>query len=673
MDFQQAETKVQNLRKKIDYHIHRYYVLDDPEIEDHEFDRLMNELKILETQYPQLVTEESPTMRVGGTVSSTFEKVAHSVQMGSLQDVFDERGIIDFCDRVADKVGKALYIVEPKVDGLSVSLTYERGIFQRGATRGDGYTGEDVTENLRTIRSVPLKLTRPVEFLEVRGEVYMSDDDFYELRKNQEIAGGTVFKNPRNAAAGSLRQKDSSVTAQRKLDIFVFNIQSAQGLELHSHKQSLELLCELGFKVVPFYKVCANANDIIAEIRRIGANRFDGYGFGIDGAVVKADDFNQRNELGATGKYPRWAVAYKYPPEEKETLLADIKINVGRTGALTPVAVFEPVLLAGTTVSRAVLHNQSFIEQKDVRIGDRILVRKAGDIIPEVVRSISHKPNSAAYIMPDKCPVCDGKASKSGSQASLRCENTLCPAQRLRGIIHFASRSAMNIEGLGEAVISLLAEKEIINDAADLYYIKSEQLTGLDRFAQKSAENLIESIDKSKANPLYRFIFALGIREIGESAAKLLAGHFGDIDRLMAATEEEIAQIEGFGNIMAKNAVEFFRIEQNREMIRKFKNAQVNMGTKTASGHTGIAGGTSYAFNGMTFVITGTLPDYTREQAKEIIEKNGGSVSSSVSSKTSYVLAGENAGNKLKKAQELGIKIINQAEFQQMAGSISPI
>ena len=665
MNITQAENIIQALRDKINYHTHRYYVLDNPEIDDFEFDKLMSELKTLENEFPQLLTADSPTMRVGGVAVSSFEKVRHSVQMGSLQDAFSSDEIKSFCNRVADKIDDAVYVVEPKIDGLSVALEYENGVFVRGSTRGDGFVGEDVTENLKTIYSIPLKLTQPVEYLEVRGEVYMSYKNFSSLCKQQETAEETPFKNPRNAAAGSLRLKDSSVTAKRNLDIYIFNIQTIRGefaqnntTDLTSHKQSLDFLKELGFKTVPFYNAFTNFDDIIKEIERIGEKRFD-FEFGIDGAVIKIDDFTHREILGSTGKYPRWAVAYKYPPEEKTAVLLDIQVNVGRTGVLTPVAVFEPVLLAGTTVSRAVLHNQDFIDEKDIRIGDTVIVRKAGDIIPEVVRSVSHTLDSVKYILPDKCPVCGSLAVRSKEQAALRCENLSCPAQCLRKVIHFASRTAMNIEGLGGANAALLVENEIISDTADLYYITVEQLLKLERFAEKSAENLVNAIKKSKSNEFYRFIFALGIREVGEAAAKLLAKKFKNIDAIMSASEKQIVEIDGFGDIMAKNTVEFFASEQNKNLIERFKQAGVNMSHDEDNLEQMI-------FEGLTFVLTGTLPDYTREMAKEIIEKRGGKVSSSVSAKTDYLLAGESSGSKYKKAQNLGVKIINQNEFENL-------
>lgn len=659
MDLNNAKERAKILRETIEKHNHNYYDLDSPTIEDDEYDALMRELRSIETEFPQLMTADSPTQRVGGSAMTTFEKVHHTVQMGSLQDVFSVDEVADFITRVTGQ-GADEFVVEPKIDGLSVSLEYENGVFVRGSTRGDGFIGEDITNNLKTIRSIPLKLNEEIPFIEVRGEVYMPKKSFAELCEEQEKKGEQLPKNPRNAAAGSLRQKDSRVTAQRKLDIFCFNVQRIEGKELTAHSQSLEYMAQLGFKVIPDFVVCHNREEVVERINKIGESR-RALPFDIDGAVVKVNDFALREEIGATTKVPKWAVAFKYPPEEKETTLNEIEINVGRTGALTPVAIFEPVFLAGTTVSRAILHNQDIISDKDIRIGDRIVVRKAGDIIPEVVKSVSHAENSKPYFIPNVCPVCGAEALRDEDEAVIRCQNFDCPAQLLRSIEHFASRNAMNIDGLGEAIVDQLVNEGLIKTVADLYTLDIQELMALDRFGRKSAENLLQSIENSKKNELNRLVFALGIRGIGQRAATLLCEHFGDMDSIMNAYPLEIASIEGFGDIMAQSVYDAMQEPHRIKLIERLKEYGVNMSYSSSK--------VSDKFAGLTFVLTGTLPTMTRDQAKALIEQNGGKCSGSVSKKTSYVLAGEEAGSKLTKANELGITVITEAQLLEMIKS----
>lgn len=656
-DLEAAAARAEQLRKEIEQHNINYYVLDDPTVDDFTYDSLMNELKAIEAEYPQLVTEDSPTRHVGGYALNTFEKVTHTVQMGSLQDVFSKAEIISFADKCRETLGEApLFTVEPKIDGLSVSLEYTNGEFTRGSTRGDGFVGEDVTANLKTIRSIPKNLKENIPFLEVRGEVYMPRKSFEEVVEQQELDGEKPFKNPRNAAAGSLRQKDPKITAKRKLDILIFNIQQIEGRELSSHRESLELLRDLGFHVIDDTPVKTN-EELTEQIDRIGNSR-DSFPYDIDGAVVKIDSFALRDNLGATSKFPKWAAAYKYPPEEKETKLISIEVNVGRTGAITPTAVFEPIQLAGTSVSRAVLHNQEFISEKDIRIGDTILVRKAGEIIPEVLRSVAHEEGSVPYRLPDVCPVCGTAAVRFEDEAVLRCPNTECPAQQYRNIIHFCSKGAMNIDGMGPAVIKALLDKKLIETAADIYSLRAEDIAGLERMGEKSAANLINAIEESKNAPLDRVIFALGIRNIGAAAAKLLCGKFGSIDGIMNATEAEISEIDGFGGVMSSNAVKAFSEPHFIHLINRLKEAGVKMEYQKEV--------KDDRFSGLTFVLTGTLPTLKRDEAKKIIESFGGKASGSVSKKTDYVLAGEEAGSKLVKAQELGIKIISEEEFLKM-------
>lgn len=659
MDKEQIKSEYEQLCREAEQHNFNYYVLDDPTIEDDEYDRLMRKIKEIEAENPEIVSESSPTQHVGGYAINTFEKVTHEVQMGSLQDVFSKGELYEFDERVKKAVGKAVYCVEPKIDGLSVSLEYKDGIFTRGSTRGDGFVGEDITKNLKTIKSIPMELSEKIPFIEVRGEVYMPKADFEKLVRKQLENDEQPAKNPRNAAAGSLRQKDSRVTASRGLDIFVFNLQRIEGRELTCHSESLDYMKSLGFNVIDGYKTFDNIEDAVSRIMEIGENR-QSYSYDIDGAVIKVDNFELRNELGSTAKVPKWAVAFKYPPEEKETKLLDIEINVGRTGALTPVAVFEPVWLAGTTVSRAVLHNQDYIDSKDIRIGDIIAVRKAGDIIPEVVRSVSHAENSEPFIIPHICPVCHGKAERAEDEAVIRCVNIDCPAQLLKNIEHFASRPAMNIDGLGEAVVKQLVENRLISTVADLYSLQQQDLEMLPGFAKVSASKLIANIENSKANSPDRLLFALGIKGIGQKNAQLLMKHFGSIEKLSETSPEEISAVENFGDVLANNIFTALHEPHMTELIERLKSYGVNTVYQSDVKSDKLAG--------LTFVITGTLPDMTRDEAKTLIEQNGGKCSGSVSRKTSYVLAGEEAGSKLTKAQQLGVTVISQQQLIEMIG-----
>ncbi len=651
-----AKKKISELSATLKYHSIKYYVDDSPEIEDYEYDMMMRKLRSLEEEFPQFSYADSPTKTVGGVASLQFTEVVHNVKMESLLDAFSFDELLAFDGRVTAEGVNIIYSVEPKIDGLSVSLEYENGMFVRGSTRGDGVVGENVTANLMTIKSIPKKINFPGK-LEVRGEVYMPHHSFMRLVERQENLGEKTAKNPRNAAAGSLRQKNPKITAERELDIFVFNIQYIEGYEIKSHIESLDFLKGLGFNVLPSYKRCKDINEAIAEIQKIGDNRGN-LPFDIDGAVIKVDELALRDNIGSTSKYPKWAIAYKYPPEEKETRLENIEINVGRTGALTPTAVFTPITLAGTTVSRAVLHNQDFINEKEIGIGDTIIVRKAGDIIPEVV-GVSKHSGGCTYKMPEKCPSCGALVYREEGEAALRCTNTDCPAQLVRHLIHFASRDAMDIEGLGPAVLGLLLEKGLISSTIDLYSLKKEDICCLDGFGDKSAYNLINAIEKSKENEFYRFIFALGIRHIGNKAAKLLVERFNTIDSIISASAEEISKIDGFGDIMAQSVYDYFALEQTCQMIDKFKSIGINMVCETKQLF-------DLRFSGKTFVLTGTLEKYKRSDAAKIIESMGGKTASSVSKKTDFVLAGESAGSKLDKANELGVTVISESEFEEM-------
>lgn len=652
----EIEKKIEELRKTLRYHSDRYYNDDAPEIEDYEYDMMMRELKELEEKYPEYDAPDSPTKKVGGVADNSFESVAHSVRMESLQDAFSKDELREFSNRVEDTVSDVNYVVEPKIDGLSVSLEYRDGVFLRGSTRGNGDVGEDVSGNLRVIHNIPLKLNKSIPYIEVRGEVYMPKKSFERVVDRQIINVEKPFKNPRNAAAGSLRQKDSSVTASRGLDIFVFNIQQIEGVELSSHKESLDFIKELGFNTIPTYKKVDNIEDAIAEIDRIGEAR-GSLEYDIDGAVIKVDDFSQRDILGSTAKYPKWAIAFKYPPEEKQTKLLDIEIAVGRTGVLTPTAILESVHLAGTTVSRATLHNQDFINEKGIAIGDVVTVRKAGDIIPEVLCVNEHNSNSV-FKFPDVCPSCGEKVYRDEDEAAIRCINPECPAQLLRNLIHFCSRDAMDIEGLGPAIIETFVNEGMIAKTYDIYNLDFNKILSLEGFKETSANNIINSVNNSKNNDLSKLIFALGIRHIGAKAGKLLADYFKDIDLVMNASVDDILQIDGFGKIMAESVVEFFSSDSTKELIEKLKEAGVNMKSTNVVEDT--------RFSGMTFVLTGTLPTLKRAEASKIIESFGGKTSSSVSKKTTYVLAGEEAGSKLDKANKLGVQIISEEEFKEM-------
>lgn len=654
----EIQKKIEELRKTLRYHSDRYYNDDSPEIEDYEYDMMMRELQEFEEKYPEYDSPDSPTKRVGGSADNSFESVVHAVRMESLQDAFSKDELYDFDKRVHDVVDRPQYCVEPKIDGLSVSLEYRNGVFVRGSTRGDGDVGEDVSGNLKVIHNVPLKLNKAIPFIEVRGEVYMPKKSFEKVVDRQLINGEKPFKNPRNAAAGSLRQKDSKIAATRGLDIFVFNVQQIEGVILSSHKESLDFLKELGFNTIPGYTLVNNIDDAISRIDVIGESR-GSLEYDIDGAVIKVDDFAMRAELGSTAKFPKWAVAFKYPPEEKQTKLVDIEIAVGRTGVLTPTAVLEPVHLAGTTVSRATLHNQDFIKEKGIAIGDTVTVRKAGDIIPEVL-CVNEHCSVGYYTFPETCPSCGSQVIREEGEAAIRCINPDCPAQLLRNLIHFCSRDAMDIEGLGPAILETFVDHSLISKTEDIYAltyskIESAQLEG---FKEKSINNIMTSVENSKKNDLSKLIFALGIRHIGAKAGKLLADHFKDIDSLMNATAEQILEIDGFGAVMAQSVFDFFKNDKTKSLIESLKNAGVNMRSLSVV--------TDTRFEGKTFVLTGTLTSFTRAEASKIIESLGGKTSSSVSKKTSYVLAGEAAGSKLDKANALGVEVISEDEFQEM-------
>lgn len=661
---QKLQERILRLRKELLYHSERYYVYDAPEISDFEYDRMFAELKKLEEEHPELYDPASPTQRVGGKALDKFEKVTHSARMDSLTDVFSFEEIGEFCDRMSREVDKPVYSVEPKIDGLSVSLHYERGVFVQGATRGDGVVGEDVTQNLKTVFSIPLTLSEPLD-VTVRGEVYMPRAVFERINARREAEGKPLMANPRNAAAGSLRQLDPRITAERGLDIFVFNFQEgelyADGRAPLTHTETLDRLSELGFKTLEMRKQTHRIEEILTHIEAIGAAR-DALAYDIDGVVIKIDSLEDRRRIGEGTSTPRWAVAYKFPPEEKETVLEDITVAVGRTGVLTPAAELRPVRLAGTTVSRATLHNLDFIRQRNIMIGDTVIVRKAGDIIPEVVGSVIAKRNGTEreFVMPVVCPSCGEPIFREEDEAAVRCTNGSCPAQLWRSIEHFASKGAMNIDGLGPQIVDLLLKEGLIRDVADLYALRAEQIEGLDRMGKKSADNLIRSIEKSKSAGLERLVYALGIRNIGEVAATALAIRYGTLEALMEATAEELCRINDFGEITASCVVNFFSHESNRALCRKLTEA----GVLTAS----VSEPVGDLFAGMTFVLTGTLPTMSRDAASEIIKKKGGKVSGSVSKKTTYVVAGDAAGSKLTKARELGVPVIGEAELLAMAG-----
>lgn len=656
MEKQEAKKRIAELVKQLNYYSERYYQKDDPVVSDYEYDRLQNELKALESAYPEFVLPNSPTQRVGGVADRMFTPVTHKIKMESLQDAFSFEELRAFDERVCQQLAKPVYSVEPKIDGLSISLEYENGQLVRGSTRGDGLTGEDVTANILTVEDIP----KSIDFkgiLEVRGEVYMSHENFQRLVTEQENNGEKTAKNPRNAAAGSLRQKNSEITKKRKLSCFIFNVQQIEGKSFSSHIESLNFLKVLGFSVLPFYTRCEGIEKALETVSKIGQQR-GSLDFDIDGAVLKVDSLSARKQFGSTAKFPKWAVAFKYPPEEKETVLLGVEVQVGRTGALTPTAFFKPVTLAGTTVSRAVLHNEDFIAAKNICIGDTIVVRKAGDIIPEVVGVARHLEGAEPYRMPRICPSCSAAVFREEGEAVLRCNNAECPAQLTRHLIHFASRDAMDIEGLGPAVIEMLLQKGMVHHPYDLYKLKTEDLAPLEGLGQKSAENIVTAIQNSKQNDLYRFIFALGIRHIGAKAAKLVAEYFQNMASILAAKPEDFLQIDGFGTIMAESLYSFLAMPQTRELIARFEQIGLNMQSQTA--------GTDRRFEGLTFVVTGTLTQYKRSEIEALIESLGGKAAGSVSKKTSYVVAGEQAGSKLQKAVSLGVPVLTEQEFKQL-------
>lgn len=655
MDYRE---EMKQLRDELNEHGRRYYVEDAPTISDFAYDRMLRRLEDLEALHPEEITPDSPTQRVGGAALREFAPVEHAVPLESLQDVFNGEEVRQFLDRVAESVPGASYSVEPKVDGLSVALEYRDGVFYRGATRGDGRVGEDVTENLRTIRSIPMTLPDKLPRLIVRGEVYMARQVFEEINAQREIEGKPLMANPRNAAAGSLRQLDPKVAAQRRLDIAIFNLQLAEGKSFSTHTETIDYLASQHFKVIPH--VClSDPSVILEEIRRLGEERM-AFPFDIDGAVLKIDLLSQRRLLGSTAKSPKWAIAYKYPPEKKETLLRRIVVQVGRTGVLTPKAELEPVRLAGTTVTYATLHNQDFIAEKDIREGDTVVVQKAGEIIPEIVEVIYAKrpTGTAPYRLPTHCPVCGAPVSRDADGAAIRCTGAECPAQRLRHLTHFASRSAMDIDGLGPAVLKELVDAGLVKTAADLYTLSAQEIAALDRMGDKSAQNAVQAIAASRDNDLWRLINALGIRQVGDKAAKILAAHFGTMEALCRASQEELTSIDDVGPVTAAYITDWLGNPQSQDLLQRLQTVGVNMTCKAEL--------LDSRFDGMTFVLTGALERFTREEAGAMIEQRGGKVSGSVSKKTSYVVAGENAGSKLRKAQELGIPVISEEEFLAM-------
>lgn len=656
MDYRE---RIKQLRDILNENGYRYYVLDAPTMSDREYDLLNRELEELESQHPEEVTPDSPTQRIGGKLLKGFSTYTHEVPLESLQDVFDAGEVTDFCQRMEEALGdRAIYSVEPKVDGLSVALEYRDGVFYQGATRGDGRVGEDVTENLKTIRSIPMVLPERLPRLIVRGEVFMSRSVFEQINTRRELEGKALMANPRNAAAGSLRQLNPKVCAERRLDIQIFNLQLAEGREFSTHAETLEYLTTQRFKVIP-YKVLSKTAEVQAEIDRINDQRLE-YPFDIDGAVIKVNSLIERGILGSTAKCPKWAVAFKYPPEKINAQVLDIAVQVGRTGVLTPKAQLTPVRLAGTTVTSATLHNQNYIAEKDIRIGDTVVVQKAGEIIPEIVEVLFERRPSGTvpYTLPRVCPVCGAQVVQDEDGVALRCTGAECPAQLLRNLTHFASRDAMDIEGLGPAVVQQLVENDLVHTAADLYGLQAPEIAKLDRMGKKSAENLIRAIANSRSNDLSRLIYGLGIRQVGEKAAKVLALHFKTFDALSAATVEELTEINDVGAVTAQCIVEYLAQPQAQDLIRRLREAGVNMKSTTEL--------VDQRFSGMTFVLTGTLTQFDRKMAEDLIEKRGGKAAGSVSKKTTYVVAGEAAGSKLQKAQELGISVLTEEEFARM-------
>ena len=662
MDIEQAKKRVEELVPLLNYYTQMYF--DDKQVvSDYEYDMLMRELKGIEAEFPELIRKDSPTQKVGASIKKGFEKVTHEVPLQSLQDVFTFQEVRDFDERMRNLAEEnnieLKYVVETKIDGLSAALEYKNGILVRGATRGNGLVGEDVTDNLRTIKTIPKKLTEPID-ITVRGEVFIGKEEFEKLNSDRLMDEEEQFANARNAAAGSLRQLDSKITAKRPLDIYIFNVQKSDSIEFKSHYESLEYLAKLGFNVNPVRILCNNIDEAIKAIEKIGKDR-EKLSFGIDGAVVKVDDLELREKAGTTYKTPKWAVAYKYPPEKKETKLKDIVCQVGRTGAITPMAILEPVVVAGSKISRTTLHNEDFIRQKDIRIGDTVVIQKAGDVIPEVVEVKKKKRTGEEKIfeMPEVCPVCGAQVVREEGEAAYYCNGIECPAKLYRGIIHFASREAMDIMGLGEMIIEELINRKLISNIADIYKLTVEDLASLRKNGKKFAQNLFDAIEESKTRDLYRLINALGIRHVGVKMAKTLAKKYGTMDSLMNATYESLYLSEEVGKIIAQSVYDFFREEQTIDLINKLKECGLNMTAQQEEG-------ADSRFEGMTFVLTGTLEKYTRDQATKIIEKFGGKTSGTVSKKTTYVLAGEAAGSKLKKAQDLGIKIISEEEFGKM-------
>ena len=661
MEREKAEKRIKELREITAYHAKKYYDDDSPEISDFEYDMLMVELRNLEKEYPDLITKDSLTQHVGGTVKEGFEKVEHEVPLQSLQDIFDFEELYEFDERTkkALETNNVNYVVETKIDGLSVSLEYKNGEFVRGATRGNGLVGEDITENLKTIKNIPQKLKEKIDII-VRGEVFIGKKEFEEMNRKREENDESLFANARNAAAGSLRQLDSKITASRPLDIFIFNVQKSDTIKFTSHLGSLKYLEKIGFNVNPVKVFCSSIREVIDEINKIGENR-EKLSFGIDGAVVKVDDLRQREILGVTYKTPKWAIAYKYPPERKETILKDILLQVGRTGAITPMAILEPVKVAGSMISKTTLHNEDFIKEKDLKIGDTVIIQKAGDVIPEVVGVVKEKRTGKEkdFVMPRKCPVCGADAVREEGESAVRCIGIECPAKQYRNILHFASREAMNIKGLGDSIVEEFLNRKMIENISDLYKLKLEDIASLKKNGKKFAQNLIDSINESKNNEFYRLINGLGIRHIGVKAAKSLARTFKNIDNLQNATYEELIEIDDMGEIMAQSVFEFFNQTQTKDLIEKFKLYGINMQVEENEE-------TDNRFESKIFVLTGGLENFSRKEAEEIIEKLGGKTSSSVSKKTTYVLAGEDSGSKLLKAQKFGIEIINEQDFINM-------
>ncbi len=664
MDKSKAKERIEELREKISYYAKKYYDEDKPEISDFEYDMLFLELKDLEKRYPEFITEDSYTQHVGGSVKTGFSKVEHKVPLLSMQDIFNIDEIVEYVNKIKkqaeeENIENQNFVVETKIDGLTASLEYKDGIFVRGSTRGNGFVGEDVTENLKTIKNIPQKLTEKVT-ITVRGEVFIQNKDFEEMNKKREENGEEIFANARNAAAGSLRQLDSSITKDRPLDIYVYNIQQIEGKSINSHYEALQYLEKLGFNVNPVKMLCSSVEEVNEAIEEI-KNKRDSLTFGIDGAVIKVDDLTFREILGTTAKNPRWQIAFKYPPEQKSTKLLDIVCNVGRTGVITPLAILEPVEVAGSKISKTTLHNEDFIKEKEIKIGDTVVIQKAGDVIPEIVKVLKEKRNGQekAFKMPEFCPVCGAKTVRLDGEVAVRCTGTECPAKLYKNLVHFVSREAMNIDGLGENIIGELLDRKLISNIVDIYNLKLEDIASLKKNGKKFAENLINSIENSKQNDLYRLITALGIAHIGGKASKVLAKRFKNIDNLANAEYIELAQIDDIGPTMAKSITDFFAEEQTKDLIEKLKQAGVNTEIKESEE-------TDERFYGKTFVLTGSLEHFTREEAGNIIEKFGGKVSSSVSKKTSYVIAGKDAGSKLTKAQDLGIKILTERKFMNM-------